>query len=156
MPGFVGCAVQEPIAGVQDNWVTLLSFDSPEHLDASLDSDRRAGLVRKAEGVVDADEVRRNLSATAWQSGFGRSRESTPYTHPIILKLNRLRAKVDAAQGSALNGRFRKSVRLSFQMSLPDPVIDSLDPAEGWRCTTSHPTAAATATSPRAMNGKVS
>jgi len=59
MPGFVGCAVQEPIAGVQDKWVTLLAFDSPEHLDAWLESDARAGLIRKAEGVVDADEVRR-------------------------------------------------------------------------------------------------
>ncbi len=59
MPGFVGCAVQEPIAGVQDKWVTLLAFDSAEHLDAWLSSDRRASLLRKAEGVVAADEVRR-------------------------------------------------------------------------------------------------
>jgi antibiotic biosynthesis monooxygenase (ABM) superfamily enzyme len=58
MPGFVGCAVQEPIAGVQDKWVTLLAFDSAEHLDAWLSSDSRAGLIRKAEGVVQADEVR--------------------------------------------------------------------------------------------------
>jgi antibiotic biosynthesis monooxygenase (ABM) superfamily enzyme len=59
MPGFVGCAVQEPIAGVQDKWVTLLAFDSADHLDAWLSSDTRAGLIRKAEGFVDADEVRR-------------------------------------------------------------------------------------------------
>jgi hypothetical protein len=58
-PGFVGCAVQEPIPGVQDKWVTLLAFDSAEHLDAWLTSDTRADLIAKAEGIVDGDDVRR-------------------------------------------------------------------------------------------------
>lgn len=87
MPGFVGCAVQEPIAGVQDKWVTLPPFDSTQHLDAWLDSDRRAGLVRKAVEVVDADEVRRVESGFEGWFDFDRA---AGVTAPPAWKFNYL------------------------------------------------------------------
>jgi hypothetical protein len=72
MPGFVGAAVQEPIPGVQDKWVTLLAFDSAEHLEAWLGSGTRADLLRKAEGVVAGDEVRRVESGFEGWFDFNR------------------------------------------------------------------------------------
>ena len=58
MPGYIGSAVQEPIPGVQDQWVTLLAFDTPEHLQAWLASPARAALLRKAETVMAGSETR--------------------------------------------------------------------------------------------------
>jgi antibiotic biosynthesis monooxygenase (ABM) superfamily enzyme len=87
MPGFVGCAVQEPIPGVQDKWVTLLAFDSAEHLDAWLGSDTRAGLIRKAEGIVGADDVRRVESGFEGWFDFERP---TGVPAPPAWKLNYL------------------------------------------------------------------
>jgi antibiotic biosynthesis monooxygenase (ABM) superfamily enzyme len=73
MPGFVGCAVQEPISGVQDQWVTLLAFESGKQLDAWLSSGTRASLLRKAEGIVARDEVSRVESGFEGWFDFGRS-----------------------------------------------------------------------------------
>lgn len=45
-PGFRGVELFRPVAGVQDDWTACLKFDTAEHLDAWLTSDRRAGLLR--------------------------------------------------------------------------------------------------------------
>jgi len=58
MPGYIGSAVQEPIPGVQDQWVTLLAFDTPEHLQAWLCSPARAALLGKAETIMAGTETR--------------------------------------------------------------------------------------------------
>ncbi len=75
MPGFIGCAVQEPIPGVQDKWVTLLAFDSATHLDAWLDSDTRAALLARAEGIIEIDDVRRVESGFEGWFDFERTGE---------------------------------------------------------------------------------
>jgi uncharacterized protein len=58
MPGYVGSAIQEPIPGIQDQWVTLLAFDTSEHLRAWLSSEPRAALLRNAQAMMAATETR--------------------------------------------------------------------------------------------------
>jgi uncharacterized protein len=58
MPGYIGSAVQEPIPGVQDQWVTLLAFDTAEHLQAWLSSPARAALLGRVQAVMAGTETR--------------------------------------------------------------------------------------------------
>ena len=36
-PGYLGCEVQPPVPGFQEEWVTMLRFDSPDNLNAWLE-----------------------------------------------------------------------------------------------------------------------
>jgi len=47
-PGFQGHRLNPPIPGVQDDWVTILTFDTEAHLDAWLDSPERHKLLDEA------------------------------------------------------------------------------------------------------------
>jgi uncharacterized protein len=58
-PGYVGCALQPPVEGVQDQWVTVVTFDSDEHLEAWLDSDDRAALIAESEAFARDTAMRR-------------------------------------------------------------------------------------------------
>lgn len=64
-PGYVGSSLQAPIAGVQDEWTTLVTFDSPEHLEAWMSSDERAALLDRLEVMESRDTSTRTV-----QSGF--------------------------------------------------------------------------------------
>lgn len=57
-PGFQGAKVEPPIAGVQDDWVSIVRFDSAAHLSAWLDSPTRQQLVAEAAPFTDATHVR--------------------------------------------------------------------------------------------------
>jgi antibiotic biosynthesis monooxygenase (ABM) superfamily enzyme len=57
-PGYVGCTLQEPVPGADPDWVTILAFDSREHLGAWLDSPRRAALVAEAGDLMRDTDVR--------------------------------------------------------------------------------------------------
>jgi uncharacterized protein len=46
--GFEGYKLEPPISGVQDDWVTILRFDSPSHLQAWLNSEQRKQLLQEA------------------------------------------------------------------------------------------------------------
>ncbi|MGH2628973.1 MAG: antibiotic biosynthesis monooxygenase [Actinomycetota bacterium] len=56
-PGFLGNEVIPPVPDVQDEWVTLLRFDTPEHLRNWLASDVRMRLVDEAAGLWDETRV---------------------------------------------------------------------------------------------------
>jgi antibiotic biosynthesis monooxygenase (ABM) superfamily enzyme len=45
--GFSGYKLEPPIPGVQDDWVTLLRFDTDQHLDAWLNSEQRQRLLEE-------------------------------------------------------------------------------------------------------------
>jgi uncharacterized protein len=47
-PGFQGHRLNPPIPGVQDDWVTILTFDTEDHLDAWLNSPERLKLLDQA------------------------------------------------------------------------------------------------------------
>lgn len=64
-PGYVGSSLQAPIAGFQDEWTTLVTFDSPEHLEAWMSSDERAALLKRLEAMQSRDTATRTV-----QSGF--------------------------------------------------------------------------------------
>jgi antibiotic biosynthesis monooxygenase (ABM) superfamily enzyme len=48
-PGYQGLELQPPIHGLQDDWVSLLRFDTAEHLNAWLESDARREALREVE-----------------------------------------------------------------------------------------------------------
>ena len=58
-PGYVGCALQPPVEGVQDQWVTVVTFDSDEHLEAWLESEERAALIADSEAFAHDTAMRR-------------------------------------------------------------------------------------------------
>ena len=48
-PGFQGFKISPPIPGVQDDWVTILQFDTEDHLNAWMNSDVRQKFLTEAE-----------------------------------------------------------------------------------------------------------
>jgi antibiotic biosynthesis monooxygenase (ABM) superfamily enzyme len=69
-PGYRGLQLQPPIPGLQDDWVSLLRFDSSEHLNAWLESDARRTALREVEPLIDQREQQVATSFSGWFS-FG-------------------------------------------------------------------------------------
>ncbi len=83
-PGFQGHRLNPPIPGVQDDWVTILTFDNESHLDAWLNSPERQKLLDEATGFsagVHARKVR---------TGFDQWFRVAGAAHAPIWKLNML------------------------------------------------------------------
>jgi antibiotic biosynthesis monooxygenase (ABM) superfamily enzyme len=57
-PGFQGYRFEEPVPGVQDDWLAILRFDSEEHLQAWFDSPDRKKLVDESTGFTDEYHTR--------------------------------------------------------------------------------------------------
>jgi antibiotic biosynthesis monooxygenase (ABM) superfamily enzyme len=57
-PGFQGYRFEPPIAGVQDDWLSILRFDTEEHLQAWLDSPIRLKLLKEAEAFTETFRTR--------------------------------------------------------------------------------------------------
>ena len=72
-PGYVGITLQAPVEGVQDQWVTMVTFDSDATLDRWLGSDERAALLAKSEGVFYDTQTRRVESGFSGWFDFRRS-----------------------------------------------------------------------------------
>ena len=66
-PGYKGLQLQPPIPGLQDDWVSLLRFDTSEHLNAWLESDARRAALREVEPFI---EQREQQVATAFSGWF--------------------------------------------------------------------------------------
>lgn len=62
-PGYVGSSLQAPIAGVQEEWTTLVTFDSPEHLEAWMNSDERATLLARLKILESEDTSTRTVNS---------------------------------------------------------------------------------------------
>jgi antibiotic biosynthesis monooxygenase (ABM) superfamily enzyme len=58
-PGFQGHRLNPPVPGVQDDWVTILTFDTEPHLDAWLNSAERQKLLNEATGFSGGVHVRK-------------------------------------------------------------------------------------------------
>ena len=65
-PGYQGLQLQPPIAGLQDDWVSLLRFDTSEHLNAWLGSDARRDALREVEPFIDKREQQVATSFSGW------------------------------------------------------------------------------------------
>jgi antibiotic biosynthesis monooxygenase (ABM) superfamily enzyme len=77
-PGFLGCEVQPPTGMFQQEWVTLLRFDSNEHLDNWLESDERRQLLREATGIIDQSSERRVRTSFEGWFKFGSDHRPPP------------------------------------------------------------------------------
>jgi antibiotic biosynthesis monooxygenase (ABM) superfamily enzyme len=77
-PGFLGCEVQPPIGMFQQEWVTLLRFDSKEHLDNWLESDERRRLLREADEIVDRSRERQVRTSFEGWFRFGADHQPPP------------------------------------------------------------------------------
>ncbi len=76
-PGYVGATLQPPVDNVQDQWVTMVAFDSDVHLDAWLDSGERAALLAKSEGMFRDTQTRRVESGFSGWFDFQRPEGSS-------------------------------------------------------------------------------
>jgi hypothetical protein len=65
-PGYQGLQLQPPIPGLQENWVSLLRFDTAEHLNAWLESDARRDALREVEPFIDKREQQVATAFSGW------------------------------------------------------------------------------------------
>ncbi len=65
-PGYQGLQLQPPIPGLQDDWVSLLRFDTSEHLNAWLQSDARRDALQEVEPFIDKREQQVATSFSGW------------------------------------------------------------------------------------------
>ncbi len=76
-PGYQGLQLQPPIPGLQDNWVSLLRFDTAEHLNAWLESDARRAALQEVEPFIDRREQQIATSFSGWFT-FGDVPDEVP------------------------------------------------------------------------------
>jgi uncharacterized protein len=76
-PGYRGLQLQPPIPGLQDDWVSLLRFDSSEHLNAWLKSDARRAALREVEPFIDRSEQQVATAFSGWFT-FGDAPDQVP------------------------------------------------------------------------------
>jgi hypothetical protein len=76
-PGYRGLQLQPPIPGLQDGWVSLLRFDTSEHLNAWLESDARRAALREVEPFIDKREQQIATSFSGWFT-FGDAPDQVP------------------------------------------------------------------------------
>lgn len=86
-PGYVGATLQAPVGGVQEQWVTMVAFDSEAHLDAWLGSEARAALLARSEGLFHDTQLRRVESGFSGWFDFQRPEGGGP---PPAWKFNYL------------------------------------------------------------------
>jgi antibiotic biosynthesis monooxygenase (ABM) superfamily enzyme len=65
-PGYQGLELQPPIPGLQDDWVSLLRFDTAEHLNAWLESDARREALREVEQFTNTREQQVASAFSGW------------------------------------------------------------------------------------------
>jgi antibiotic biosynthesis monooxygenase (ABM) superfamily enzyme len=75
-PGFQGFRFEPPMPGVQDDWLTILRFDSEANLQRWLDSPERLKLLEEA--AVFTDEYRTRIVRTGFDQWFQVADPATP------------------------------------------------------------------------------
>jgi uncharacterized protein len=77
-PGFLGCEVQPPTGMFQEAWVTLLRFDSKQHLENWLQSTERTQLLREADEIIDRSTERQVRTSFEGWFKFGTDHRPPP------------------------------------------------------------------------------
>jgi antibiotic biosynthesis monooxygenase (ABM) superfamily enzyme len=75
-PGFQGYRFEPPVPGVQDDWLTILCFDSEAHLQHWMDSPERRTLLEEA--AVFTDEYHTRIVRTGFDQWFQVGKPETP------------------------------------------------------------------------------
>lgn len=76
--GYQGLQLQPPIPGLQDDWVSLLRFDTAEHLNAWLESDARRAALREVEPFIDRRERQVATAFSGWFTFGGVPGQAPP------------------------------------------------------------------------------
>ncbi|MCX6461638.1 MAG: hypothetical protein NTZ03_15190 [Actinobacteria bacterium] len=74
-PGYLGCELQEPVPGFQDHFVTMLRFDSAEHLNSWLLSSERNDLIAESKDFVEKSIIREARNGFGNWFAFGSQRQ---------------------------------------------------------------------------------
>lgn len=78
-PGYEGVYTQAPKDEKNGNWVTILRFDSTEHLDQWLNSNERKEILKESESIVQDLQSHRLMGPFAgWFSNFAKSTGESP------------------------------------------------------------------------------
>jgi antibiotic biosynthesis monooxygenase (ABM) superfamily enzyme len=75
-PGFQGNRVEPPVPGVQDDWLTIVRFDSEAHLQAWLDSPERKNLLDESEAFTEESHAR--IARTGFDQWFTQGGAAPP------------------------------------------------------------------------------
>jgi antibiotic biosynthesis monooxygenase (ABM) superfamily enzyme len=78
--GFQGYRFEPPIPGVQEDWLSILRFDTEEHLKAWIDSPERQALL--ADAAAFTEEVHTRIARTGFDQWFPSSSEGSPPPSP--------------------------------------------------------------------------
>jgi antibiotic biosynthesis monooxygenase (ABM) superfamily enzyme len=73
-PGYIGCELQRPVPGFQEDFVTLLKFDTPAHLNAWLTSSERAAMLQESKQFVEKSLIRQARNGFSNWFAFGSQR----------------------------------------------------------------------------------
>src|SRR5437016_5907905 len=79
-PGFLASELVRPVEGIQDHWAVRVRFDSPERLQAWLDSAARREWLEKGEPLFEQTGERR--LAGGFGSWFGPVQDAGPAAVP--------------------------------------------------------------------------
>ena len=77
-PGYQGLQLQPPIPGLQEDWISLLRFDTAEHLNAWLESDARREALREAEPFVERTREQQVATSFSGWFTFGDTPDQVP------------------------------------------------------------------------------
>lgn len=83
-PGFQGYRLEQPIPGVQDDWVVILRFDTDASLQAWLDSPERQKLLQEAGAFTE--EFHTRIARTGFDQWFPI--EAGDASPPAVWKMN--------------------------------------------------------------------
>jgi len=87
-PGYQGMYVQPPDRNKGGNWITMLRFDTPQHLDDWLTSGERREILKESEPIVESFESHRVVSSFAgWFSDISKMGEAPPVWKQTMLVL---------------------------------------------------------------------
>ncbi|MEI8332755.1 MAG: antibiotic biosynthesis monooxygenase [Chloroflexota bacterium] len=74
-PGYLGCELQAPVPGFQEHFVTMLRFDSADHLSAWLKSPEREALMAESRPYVEKSVIRQARNGFGNWFAFGAQRQ---------------------------------------------------------------------------------
>lgn len=78
-PGYEGIYIQAPEKEKGGNWITILRFDTPEHLDGWLSSPERQEVLKQSESIVEELQSHRVVSPFAgWFADISKSTGEVP------------------------------------------------------------------------------
>lgn len=78
-PGYQGIYIQAPEKEKTGTWITILRFDTPEHLDAWINSSQRKEILKESASIVEELQSHRVVSPfTGWFANLSKEAGESP------------------------------------------------------------------------------